>query len=274
MRDNLIVKTRGDKYKAIRNENTGEKFKQFLREELRVADVNNIKITRAHRMGRGNERNNSMMIAKLPYASDQEKIYNNIAALKGTDYVLSRQLPSEIEERRQLAWKTYKQAKSDGQKASFDSAGHLYINNEHISKFDAAPIPPVSAAVAAAGAVQLPSGKSNIEYVNDHAFQAIIYKVKDMDEVAEARDILHSVPEVVAGATHIPYALRLGATTENFDSDHDHYAGSHILAVMRKLKIVDAVVFILHFDPPTSITSTDKRDCIEKIVKSAISNLI
>ena len=273
MRDNLIVKTQGETYKAIRNEDTGEKFKSFLKDELKIADTQNIKITRAHRMGRGNETNNAMMIAKLPYAQDQKKVFDNIAALKGTKHVITKQYPSEVEERRQFAWKAFKQAKASGHKAHFDHSGRLYIENKHITRFDPMPLPPVSAAVATSGSVEMPSGNSDIVFVNNHAFQAMIYKVKDYDGVREAKDRLLSNAETISEATHIPYAYRFATGTENYNSDRDFFGGTQILSSMRRHNIVDAVVFVLHFEPPFLITKAEKQECINDIVKAAAQNI-
>ena len=99
-----------------------------MKEELKV-DVTDMKITRAHRMGRATENNNAMMIAKLPYASDQKKIFGNIKALDGTDNTISKQYPTEVEERRHFAWATYKKEKAKGKDVRFDPTGHLYVDN-------------------------------------------------------------------------------------------------------------------------------------------------
>ena len=274
MRDNLIIKTSGQKYRAIKNEDTSAKFREFIRDELKVPDTDRMQITRAHRMGRGNEKYNSMMIAKLPYASDQQKIFDNISVLKGTELVITKQYPNVVEERRQFAWKAFKDAKAKGVKANFDSTGHLYINNEHMHQYDAMTIPPVSAAVAAAGPVNILWGRSDIEFVNEHALQAVIFKATDADGISEARDKLLADSEMIAGATHIPYAFRFASGAENYDSDHDHFAGTNILAAMRKLKITDAVAFVLHYEPPAPISMADKRGCIESIVKAAMTNFV
>ena len=82
MKDNFIIKTRGDKYKPVKNEDTAEKLREFLRDELKIPDTQNIKIMRAHRMGRGNEKYNPMMIAKLPYAQVHKKIFDYRCAKK------------------------------------------------------------------------------------------------------------------------------------------------------------------------------------------------
>ena len=144
MRDNLIIKSKGNTYKETLNENTADKFRQFAKNELRVADAERISITRAHRMGSAYGDNNRMMIAKVSYDADQRRLFNNASALKNTGFSISKQVPPEIEERRQFGWPDYKRAKDEGQNARFDPAGHLVIGDSLMSKIDPVPLPTTS----------------------------------------------------------------------------------------------------------------------------------
>ena len=273
MRDNLIIKTKDKKYASTKGENTASKVKTFLKEELHV-DVDDIKITRAHRMGKATARQNSMMIAKFPYAADQKKIFSNIAALKDTDNIISKQYPAEVEERRHFAWATYKKEKSSGKDVRFDHTGQLYVDNVLQDQFNYLPLPPTSAAAVGAGAPEITSMKSDIHYVGNHAFQAHIYKVDSRDDVATARDLLYSDVEVIERASHIPYAYCLGSGQENFDSDKDYHTGTIILDQMKKLKLNGYAVFLLHSAPVGQpITMAAKRGLIEQVLQDAKAEL-
>ena len=93
MRDNIIIRSKGEKYKATKDENTATIFRNFVDKELRVADAGNIAIPRAHRMGQASGQFNKMIIAKVPSQSDQSRIFANVKALKGTDFTLNKQYP-------------------------------------------------------------------------------------------------------------------------------------------------------------------------------------
>ena len=66
MRDNIIVRSKGDTYKSNRDENTASVFRKFISQEMRVPNANEINVTRAHRMGQASGGFNKMMIAKVP----------------------------------------------------------------------------------------------------------------------------------------------------------------------------------------------------------------
>ena len=273
MRDNLIIRSKDKKYAATKGENTAVKVKTFMKDELKV-DVEDMKITRAHRMGKSTANNNAMMIAKFPYASDQKKIFGNIKAIAGTDYSISKQYPTEVEERRHFAWATYKKEKAAGKDVRFDPTGHLYVNDILQDKFDHKPLPPVTPASYGAGAPVLESSKSDIHFSGEHAFQTFVFKVKSREDVAAARDLLFSDVETLERATYLPYAYRLSGGLENFDSDKDYYSGTSILSSMKKLKLEDTVAFILHLAPPGKpITMSSKRDIIENALGDAMIQL-
>ena len=195
--------------------------------------------------------------------------YLTIAALKNTDHVISKQYPNEIEDRRNFSWKQYKDAKVKGHNTHFDNTGQLYINGTLKPHIDKISLPPLSAGAALAGMTPMTHAKSDIQFINEQTLQAIAFSVKDRDEIAEARDNLLSDIEAIMDATHIPFAYRLSTGAEFYDSDKDYFAGSHILSIMKKLKITDKVIFVLHHEPSSLITLAEKRDCIENIIKAA-----
>ena len=95
MRDNIIVKTKGETYRELRERNTALKFRSFLANEMRVANVDRIEIPRSHRMGRAGNGYNRMMITKVPMESDQRRIFANTEALKNTVYISHQDRPNK-----------------------------------------------------------------------------------------------------------------------------------------------------------------------------------
>ena len=114
MRDNIIVKTKGECYKEKRDENTTSVFQTFFRQELKVANAEQISIPWAHRMGWAGNGFNRMVISKVPQAEDQERIFMNASVLNDTEFSISKQLPHKVEERRIFGWAKYKNARQDG----------------------------------------------------------------------------------------------------------------------------------------------------------------
>ena len=81
MRDNIIIKTSGDKYKEIRSEDTNATVRKFFHDELRIPDSQNMVINSSHRMGTASTGKNRMLIARLPRRIDHNKIFDNVKAL-------------------------------------------------------------------------------------------------------------------------------------------------------------------------------------------------
>ena len=70
MRDYIIIKTSGDKYREFRGENTDDTVRKFLSEELRIPNSQGIQINSSHRMGHASASYNRMLIARLPRRHD------------------------------------------------------------------------------------------------------------------------------------------------------------------------------------------------------------
>ena len=104
MRDNIIIKTYGDKYREFRGENTDDTVRKFLSEESRIPNSEGIQINSSHRMSHASASYNRMLFARLLRRHDHNKIFDNIKALQGTAYTITKQVPQEVDERRQFAW--------------------------------------------------------------------------------------------------------------------------------------------------------------------------
>lgn len=272
MRDNIIIRTRGAEYKGHRDENTDATVKAFLQKELRIADAQSINISRSHRMGQESQNNNKMLIAKLPQQDDHKKIFSNASALKGTPYSISKQVPAEIDERRQFAWADFKKARTDRKAAYFDGS-RLIVGGDAVSKYEPAPLPTTSAALQGIAAKDMTFGASLAVVESDHVFQACAFKVNDVQDVREALDSFLSETDH-AVATHAPYAYRCrspnGQFIENFESDGDINVGLQCLKILRENNADNMAVYIAHHTSEQRLSMKAKIKCLHQAVSGAL----
>ena len=271
MRDNIIIKTHGNKYKEFREEDTASVFRKFVSEELRIPHSNNIDITRAHRMGKPSGDRNAMIIAKLNYASDQKKIFDNAKVLKITNYSISKQIPPEMEERRQFGWPELKKARDERKRARFDG-GKLIVENEHLLQFDPEPLPPLSKLSLNAATVAPLVFPSDPKSEAGHHFQAWAATVQSLQQVRECYDELVKVTDV-AMTDHLAYAYRFTNDTythENFDSDGDNGTGLQIIKILRTIKCKDIAIFVSHSMGISNIPMAIKIDVLKHVVNGAV----
>lgn len=269
MRDNIIIKTKGDIYKEKRQENTEVLFKTFVEKEMRVADAANISIDRAHRMGPSGGEFNRMMIAKVPSNEDHRRIFMNAKSLKNTNFSISRQFPSEIEERRQFGWPEYKTARSSEVPARFDG-GKLLVNNTHIKKFDPMPLPPLSSSTQGHRA-PLIIAESEMKDVDGHTFQAWAVPVNCLTAVRDAHDMIVQ-DHTAAASSHLAFGYRL-TDAENFESDSDHGAGLHIVKTLRTKNMTNIALFVAHNVSESYCSMKLKLDTIRHVCCEALMAL-
>ena len=268
MRDNVIIRTRGQDYKETINENTASVFWRFVATEMNVPNADKFCITRAHRMGQSRGQHNKMMIAKLAFDNDQRRVFDNAKSLKGTDFSISKQLPQEIEERRQFAWQEFKRARGAKLPANF-VGGRLMVSGRAVDKYDAIQLPTESKTLYGGdGATVGPP--SEVVDVDGHEFVARFAKVSSMQGVREAIDTLLK-DEVFFKATHMPYAFRFqdadGQLYENFSSDDDNGAGLHMLRELQKCSAMNLVVCAAHVTADTQVPYKRKLDALGEVVR-------
>ena len=274
MRDNVIIKTKGQEYKETTNENTAAKFQAFLGKELKLANADKIDIPRSHRMGRAQNGYNRMMIAKIPSEESKRRIFSNAKALQNTNFSISSQIPHEIEERRMFGWQEYKRARQDGVFARFDGA-RLFIDNTPVAKYDPVSLPLSSDALA--GTASVPRICTSDEHtVGQHVIKAWAVPATTLQEVREGFDT--ALSSGMSSADHVPYAYRIrgpdGELKENFDSDCDLGAGLTLLKYLRDNQAQNVAVFVAHYvaknDP---ITTKDKTSAMQQAVSAALNEL-
>ena len=278
MRDNVIIKTKGDKYKEVRGEDTAQKVRDFAREELKLANTDHMKIVRAHRMGGTKPGANRPMIAKVLNAKDQNKMFSSAEALKGTDFEMRKQIPGETEERVQFFWPAYKKAKAEKKKVRIDQ-GSLFVEGELVEKYEPPKLPNASSYTLLKEFNQRDFGMAQKHESDGHTFQAVALKANSLQDVREAFDFLmHS--KSVRSVDHLPYAFKFrdeDGMHENFDSDYDTFGGLQILRAMRKAKLNDMVVFVLHWndsDTPRALDGRKRSEIMEEIVSAAADELV
>jgi hypothetical protein len=136
MRDNIVI---GGIAEDGVNENwdvTKRKVQNFLNKELKIADVNEVQIDRAHRSGvKGNEPR--PIIAKLMNSSSKDIIFQHVKNLRGKpNFSIQEQLPAEVTECRKRLWNQYKRAKADPNNRVSWSLDKLVINGVTFSAYD------------------------------------------------------------------------------------------------------------------------------------------
>lgn len=275
MRDNIIIRTKGNDYKANRDEDTASVFRNFVTREMRVADADKIHISRAHRMGQPSGDNNKLIIAKVPSDQDHKRIFANARSLQKTNFSISRQFPRETEERRQFSWPAFKSARAAKTPARYDGA-RLVINNEPVTKYEPAYLPAFSSSIQG-NSHAMNWGISDPLVENGHTFKAWATHVKDLQGVREAYDKLLQHDEA-AGANYVSYGFRYNANEspmENFVSDEDNGAGLHIIKTLRSKQANNVVVFVAHMIPDThvNITMKLKMNSISQVVAGSLMSL-
>ena len=271
MRDNIIIKTSGSKYKEIRDEDTSNTVRNFLKDELHIPGTDRIAINSSHRMGQAGAGYNKMLIARLPRRCDHAKIFDNAKALKGTEYSITKQVPVEVDERRQFAWSAFKQAKSDKRPARFDG-GTLVVGGEPVFKFNPITLPASSKTLLGARSPVLPRGTSEVCHEGEHRFQAWALPARCADDVREGLDQLLQISEL-SGATYVPYAFRFDneqGHTENFYSDGDMKSGLMMVKILRDLSAKNVAVFVAHQSQEKSLPRRKKMDCLANVIGGAI----
>ncbi|KAK3085394.1 hypothetical protein FSP39_002714 [Pinctada imbricata] len=83
-------------------------------------EIEGVTFHRLHRLGRPTPVKNRPVIAKFVLFKDRETVRKSARdKLTGTEFGISEQLPTEINDRRRELYPTYKMAKRQGKRANF-----------------------------------------------------------------------------------------------------------------------------------------------------------
>lgn len=117
----------------VEREDTEEVLRNFLENEIGLRDARSVEIQRVHRLGKKKEDSRPRpILARFLRYKDCENILALGHRLRGTNYQMFTDLPSEIVKRRKEQMPTLKRAKQRGIPASFSRAepDKLYIRGK------------------------------------------------------------------------------------------------------------------------------------------------
>ena len=122
LRENLCFF--GIKEEADTEEDAREVLVGFLKTELGMENADQIEFQRVHRVGKrvSSSGKPRQIIARFLKYPQREEVMSNARKLKGKNFGISPDLPSEVLERRKKKMKQFKQAKKDGKTAFFSRA--------------------------------------------------------------------------------------------------------------------------------------------------------
>ena len=114
----------GIKEEADTEEDAREVLVGFLKTELGMENADRIEFQRVHRVGKrvSSDGKPRQIIARFLKYPQREEVMSNAGKLKGKNFGISPDLPSEILERRKKKMKQFKQAKKAGKTAYFSRA--------------------------------------------------------------------------------------------------------------------------------------------------------
>lgn len=239
MRDNLVFGGIDEK----ENENwheTEAKMKNFLKQELRMPNVDDIIIERAHRIGpKMNDRPRNI-VAKFGLSSVKDSVFRYVKNLKGKkQFSVQEQLPAEITECRKRLWNKYKTAKADPTNKVKWSLDKLIVNGQTFTaKDDKHEIDP-SADDEYVQIVHMPN-----EVLDNSTYAGHAARLSHKVSVATVLGNLLK-DRVIANADHNIYAWRTGRSTtrkEGFSDDGEHGAGHRLLKMLQEKDVTDVIV--------------------------------
>ena len=223
MNNNLIISS--SKCKELRDENTKEVAREFLKKEMKINGVDKIGITVAHRIGPKMKDKPRSIIIKVPDADDITLIMKNVSHLKGTGSFIERQLPASMQERKKVVMPMYKAAKQKGQKPIIKQ-DKLFVQGSIQRQCLPINLPdntrPSEATLNIEEGTPVDEGGS--------IFQGYCSEVVDLNDVRDVLNELLRNPRI-SSATHVIYAYRCDAG-EDYDSDGDWGIGFGLLKHM------------------------------------------
>ncbi|XP_052224256.1 uncharacterized protein LOC127839903 [Dreissena polymorpha] len=125
MRENLLFQIPEEK-----DEQCDKKILEFIEKRLHVQNAQSeIKLHRAHRIGRYQPNKVRPIVAKFAYYPDKERVRKESKQLKGTPFGISEQYPREVMDIRRRLIPFMKNARSEGKEA-YLKIDKLYINKQ------------------------------------------------------------------------------------------------------------------------------------------------
>ena len=272
MRDNVVINGIPEGTNETW-EQSKEKFKTFLKDDLKIQDTNDVMIDRVHRTGQKNGRKPRPLIAKLINTTSKDTIFKNVKNLKNKKEIsVQEQLPPEVSECRKRLWAKYKEAKTNSANKVSWATDRLIINGvSYSSKDENIEINPAE------------SSRKNIDLhhtahvvVEDSTFMGHAVRISSKEDVS---DVLAELlkDKAVAGATHNVYAYRVqdanGQIFERSKDDGEHGAGYQILKMLREREETNVMIVVTRWFG-TKHLGPRRFQCIKESAENALQKLI
>ena len=271
MRENIVVHgISEDKDEDWQMSQT--KIKNFLKNDLKIDDAEDMEIDRAHRSGQKIAGKPRPIIVKFLASNSKEKVFKNVKNLKHKNHLsVQEQLPPEVNECRKRLWTKYKAAKADPKNRVSWSTDKLVVNGVSISaKDENVEIRPSDHADT-----EIAVHHSEHVTIQDSTFMGHCAEIESKDEIPIVlADLLRD--RAVAGATHNMYAYRItgknGQMIEGSKDDGEHGAGYNLLKLLRDRDEKNVMVIVTRWFGKTHLGPRRFeiiRDCAEKTLDSS-----
>lgn len=119
IRDNLIFFNIPEKPNE-KPEETEQILYEFIEHDMRLDSqfAKNISFERVHRAGPIDKKKHRKIVAKFSFHKERETVRSHSKNLKGTNYFVREQFPTEVIEARKRLYPIYQEAKKNNQRAS------------------------------------------------------------------------------------------------------------------------------------------------------------
>lgn len=92
----------------------------------------NISFERVHRAGPIDKKKHRKIVAKFSFHKERETVRSHSKNLKGTNYFVREQFPTEVIEARKRLYPIYQEAKKNNQRASLVVNRHYIIDGKEV----------------------------------------------------------------------------------------------------------------------------------------------
>ena len=269
MRDNIVINGIPEKNNESWEESK-EKFEAFLQNDLKIANLEDVKADRVHRIGQKMPNKPRPMVVKLISTASKDNIFKNVKNLKNKkELSVQEQLPPEVNECRKRLWAKYKEAKSNPANRVSWAADRLIINGVSFSAKDEN---------VEINSQQSAGKTTNLQHtthttVEDSTFMGHVAGVESKDDIPNVLAELMK-DKAVAGATHNIYAYRIqgddGKCIEGSKDDGEHGAGYQLLKILRDRGEINTMVIVTRWFGSKHLGKR-RFECIKDTAENALN---
>ena len=244
MRDNVIIKNMDEDQDENLNTITRNVLDYFERElNIAASDMENVRIERAHRMGKPVRGRNRHIVVKLNSRGKDIAMKHLRNLNRNCPIRMSDQHPPEVHANRDKLWPLYSKARDEGRKAKWIS-DQLLVDGK-IYKPTKDKVADINLDVTEKAATMTPKHTA-ITTKDESSFQAHIVPVKSKDDIIPAVKALGADTRI-AGATHVMYAYRVGSerhSIHNWEDDGEWGGGRWIMEAIAQRGVYNQLICI------------------------------